>query len=204
MPWKRRTPAPSRRRASARKAILSAAVALCREDGYARLTIEGIAARAGVGKQTVYRWWPSKGAVVLDALDEEVAAVLPVPDTGDVLADMRTVVTAVVTLLADARWGPLIAALLGEAQHDPAVGASMVERFITPRRAPMVRRLQRAKAVGHLPAALDPAAVLEVIFGALYHRLLLHTGPLDAAFASFVVDLVLGRLAVRRARRGAP
>lgn len=184
-------PVPARRREKARLAILDAALALSREGGYANLTVEGIAARAGVGKQTVYRWWPSKGAVVLDALDGDVAAILPVPDTGDVLADMRRVITKVVRLLANAKWGPLIAALIGEAQHDPAVGSAMVERFITPRRAPMVERLERAKTHGHLPPSLDPTEVLEVIFGALYHRLLLRTGPLNAAYASFVVNLVL-------------
>lgn len=196
-------PLSSRRRQEPLLAILDAALSLCREQGYANLTIEGIAARAGVGKQTIYRWWPSKGAVVLDALDRDVAAVLPVPNTGDVVADMRAVITNVNRLLTDDRWGPHIAALIGEAQHDPAVRSAMVERFITPRRAPMMERLQRAQELGHLPRSLDPKATLEIIFGALYHRLLLRTGPLSADYARLVVDLVLTGPSNAPARRRA-
>ena len=76
-----------------RVAILDAALALCREQGYANVTIEAIAARAGVGKQTIYRWWPSKGAVVLDAFGRVSAAANPLRDTGDIVADMRAFVT---------------------------------------------------------------------------------------------------------------
>jgi len=193
------TPAAARRRESSRLAILDASLALCREEGYVRLSIEGIAARAGVGKQTIYRWWPSKGAVLLEALEREVAGSATMPDTGDVVADMRTAVGSLIKRHADPNFGPLVAALIAESQHDPALARMALERFIRVRRAPMVERLRRAQQLGQLPASLDLEAVLEVIFGALYHRLLLRSGPMDEAYASFVVDTVFaGAAAVQR------
>jgi AcrR family transcriptional regulator len=185
------TAAPaSRRRESSRLAILDAALALCREEGYARLSIEGIAARAGVGKATIYRWWPSKGAVLLEALDREAAAVTAFPDTGDLVADMRTTFNDVTRFHASPDTGPPFAALIAEAQQDPALGPLLLEHFFRPRRAPIVQRLRRAQQAGQLPETLDVEAVLEVIFGALFHRLLLRSGPLDAAYANFIVDTV--------------
>ena len=192
-------PLASRRRESSRLAILDAVLALCREEGYRRLSIEAIAARAGVGKGTIYRWWPSKGAVLLEALDREAAGWAAFPDTGDLVADMRTTIKDVVRFQANPNFGPPFAALIAEAQQDPAIGPLLLERFFRPRRAPIVERLRRAQEVGQLPETLDVEAVLEVIFGALFHRLLLRSGPLDAAYASFVVDTIFaGTSAVRK------
>ena len=188
-------PLASRRREASRVAILDAALALCREEGYAKLSIEGIAARAGVGKQTIYRWWPSKGAVLLEALDREAAGWAAFPDTGDVVADVRTTIRDVVRFQADPNLGPPLAALIAEAQQDPAIAPLLNERFFRPRRAPIVERLQRAQRAGQLPETLDVEAVLEVVFGALFHRLLLRSGPLDGAYASFVTDTVFAGLA---------
>lgn len=124
-----------------------------------------------------------------------------VPDTGDIAADMRTLGGRLIRLHSDPNFGPHVAALIAESQHDPALGRAAVERFVRGRRAPIVERLRRAQEAGQLPASLDPQAVLEVIFGALYHRLLLPSGPLDAAYASFVVDIVFaGASAVRKTR----
>jgi AcrR family transcriptional regulator len=195
-------PLASRRRESSRLAILDAALALCREEGYAKLSIEAIATRAGVGKQTIYRWWRSKGAVLLEALDREAAVAAAFPDTGDLVADMRATITDVVRFQSNPSLGPPLAALIAEAQQDPGIGPMLLERFFEPRRAPIAERLRRAQEAGHLPATLDVEAVLEVIFGALFHRLLLRSGPLDAEYAAFVVDVVLaGAAAVRPAAR---
>jgi AcrR family transcriptional regulator len=189
----------SRRSESSRLAILDAVLTLCREEGYARLSIEAIAARAGVGKQTIYRWWPSKGAVLLEALDREAASAAAFPDTGDLVADMRTTISDVVRFQANPDLGPPFAALIAEAQQDPTLGHLLLKHFIRPRRAPIVERLRRAQHAGQLSETLDVEAVLEVIFGALFHRLLLPSGPLDAAYACFVVDTVLADAsAVRR------
>ena len=181
----------SRRRESSRLAILEAAVALCREEGYSKLSIEAIAARAGVGKHTIYRWWPSKGAVLTEALDREMTATAEIfRDTGDIVADMRAIVTEVAKVQADPNFGPPLAALIAEAQLDPNGGPKLLEGLFKPRRAPIVERLRRAQERGELPRSLDVEQVLEVIFGALYHRLLLRSGPLDASYAAFVIDLI--------------
>jgi len=190
-------PPASRRRESSRLAILDAALALCREEGYTKLSVEAIAARAGASKQTIYRWWPSKGAVLLEALEREVAESVTIPDTGDVVADMRIVVGNLIRRHADPNFGPHVAALIAESQQDPALARDALERFVKGRRAPLAERLRRAQQLGQLPASLDPEAMLEVVFGALYHRLLLRSGPLDAAYGSFVVDVVFTGAAAR-------
>lgn len=194
-------PKRSRRRESSRLAILDAAVSLCREEGYSKLSIEAIAARAGVGKHTIYRWWPSKGAVLTEALDREMTAgSATFPDTGDIVHDMCATVTEVVRIQADPDFGPPLAALIAEAQLDPNGGPLLLERLFKPRRAPIVERLRRAQDRGELPTSLDVEQVLEVIFGALYHRLLLRSGPLDGAYAAFIVDLVFAGRATARSR----
>jgi AcrR family transcriptional regulator len=196
------SPLASRRNESSRVAILEAALAVCREVGYAKLTIEAIAARAGVGKQTIYRWWPSKGAVVLEAF-ERVAAELSVADTGDVTDDVRSFITRVVGLFADPDFGPHLSALIGEAQHDPHVQSALLERYIRPRRAPLVLRLKAAQQNGQLDPSVDPDTLLEVIFGALYHRLLLKNAPLEKSYADFVTDIVIAPLTQPRPHKGA-
>jgi AcrR family transcriptional regulator len=192
----------SRRSESSRRAILDAALALCREEGYARLSIEAIAARAGVGKQTIYRWWPSKGAVLLEALEHEAAGGTAYPDTGDLIADMRITINDIAGLQAGPDVGRPLAALIAEAQQDPTLGHLLLERFIRPRRAPIADRLRRAQQAGQLPETLDVDALLEVILGALYHRLLLPSGPLDAAYANFVVDTVFAGTSTVRPNTG--
>ena len=190
---------PARRRQSSRQAILDAAIALCREEGYGKLSIEGIAARAGTGKHTIYRWWPNKAAVLMDALDQEMTAgSAQFPSTGDFIADMRATVAGVTAIQADPDFGPVIAALIAEAQLSPFGGHELLEGFLKPRREPILKRLQRAQAEGHLSESADPEQILELIFGALYHRLLLQSGPLDRDYAEFIVDTVIGGIAAVR------
>jgi AcrR family transcriptional regulator len=165
---------------------------ISREVGFARLTVEAIAARAGVGKQTIYRWWPSKAIVLLEALDEQAATdAATFPDTDDLLDDLRTMVTIVARLQARESFRPHLTALLGEAQQDPELRTALLERFIQPRRAPILARLRRGQDAGQLPKSVDVDTVLEMIFGALYHRLLLRTGPLDDDYAALVVETIL-------------
>jgi AcrR family transcriptional regulator len=190
----RSEPLASRRSESSRRAVLDAALSLCREKGYANVTVEAIAARAGAGKQTIYRWWPSKGAVLLDAL-EGIAARIPTVDTGDVLVDMRTRLAQVVDLYADESFGPLLSALIGEAQHNPSLHADFLDRYLKPRRAQAVQVLKVAQQDGQLPSDLNLDDISDVIFGAVYHRLLLRNGPLNKAYAHFIVDTALSGFA---------
>ena len=124
-------PAPNaaRRNAGSRSAILGAALELVAEVGYPKLTVEGIAARAGVGKQTIYRWWPSKGAVLFDALltlsETPGRAAGLLPDTGDLAADLKVVLRATVEELNDPRYDAPMRALSTEIVHDPELAAAL-------------------------------------------------------------------------------
>ena len=134
---------------------------------------------------------------MLDAL-ECVAARIPTADTGEVLADMRTRLAQVVELYADESFGPHLAALIGQAQHDPALLTDFLERYLKPRRAEAVDRLKVAQDGGQLPDDLNLDAISDVIFGAVYQRLLLKNGPLNTAYAHFVVDTVLSGYVEKR------
>src|SRR2546423_1774093 len=102
----------------ARRAVLTAATDIVRERGYAALTIEGIAARAGVAKTTIYRSWPNRAAVIMEAVVAETAVPLAFPDTGSAREDLRRQLGAVVALFTDPGFGPLFVGLLAESQHD--------------------------------------------------------------------------------------
>jgi len=185
----------SRRSGRARSAIHRAALDLTTEVGFTNVTVEAIAARAGVGKQTIYRWWSSKGAVVFDALlaaNENAAGTLDLPDTGDVVADLRGVLRTMVAELAEPANDRLQRAVTAEIQHDRALAGEVVERLLRPQVDAIVARLRRAQEVGQLPPAADPAIVAELLIGPVFHRWLLRTGPLDPAFADSVVDHTVG------------
>jgi AcrR family transcriptional regulator len=191
------TPDPSRRNERSRQAILTAAADLVHEVGYRKLTIEAIAARAGVGKQTIYRWWPSKGAVVLDGF---LAAVnenpddLSLPDTGDVATDIRDVVRAIVAELADPKLSGTTRALMVEMQDDAEFADMVLERLLGPQLRAIADRLRGAQHAGQLRADLDLAVAVELLVGPLYHRWLLRTAPLTEAYADTVTDLALRAL----------
>jgi len=172
-------------------------VDLLREVGYRKLTIEAIAARAGVGKQTIYRWWPSKGAVVLDGF---LAAVnenpddLSLPDTGDVAADLRGVVRAIVAELADPDLSAVSRALMIEMQEDVELADTARDRLLAPQMRAIADRLRAAQQAGQVRADLDLTVAVEMIVGPLYHRWLLRTAPLTEDYADTVTDLALRAL----------
>ncbi|ABS25093.1 TetR/AcrR family transcriptional regulator [Anaeromyxobacter sp. Fw109-5] len=191
-----RSPDPSRRSERSRQAILAAAAELVGELGYAKLTIEAVAARAGVGKQTIYRWWPSKGAVVLDAFlaltGGEPGAALP--DSGDLEADLKTVTRAIVAELEDPRYEVAARALTVESQADPEVGRQFVEAMLRPSLQATQERLRSAQRSGQLAAGVDLEVGVELLFAPLYYRWLLRYAPLSQAHADRVVDLALAGL----------
>nr|BFE82552.1 TetR/AcrR family transcriptional regulator [Planobispora longispora] len=171
---------PARRSEASRRAILTAAFELVGEVGYAKLSIEGIAARAGVGKQTIYRWWPSKGTVLLDAFlmlsggqDGEAA----LPDTGDLEADLKTVLRATVAELNDPRYDEPMRALATEIAHDPELAAAYSERLDGPMRELKKERLRAAQRAGQLALDLDLDVAVEMVWGPLLNRWLQRGGP---------------------------
>ncbi|KPC84582.1 TetR/AcrR family transcriptional regulator [Streptomyces sp. NRRL S-4] len=204
-----KAPDSSRRSDRSRRAIHDAALALVGEVGYARTTIEGIAARAGVGKQTIYRWWPSKAAVLMEAfldMGARQAAVADttggggehgIPDTGDLAADLKLVLRATVDELNDPAIEAPTRALTAEAVIDSALGARFVENLLEPQLQLYVTRLRSAQEAGEVRADVDPRTALELLIAPLTHRWLLRTLPLTHDYADSVVDHALRGLSVR-------
>lgn len=191
-------PDPSRRREDARRRILAAALELLAESGYQRLTIEGIAARAGVGKQTIYRWWSSKGAVVLDAFLDHPAAThtsespaADFPSTGDFAADLRQLVRATVAEFSDPAFEAPYRALTVAIQDDPQLAAQVTERLVRTSLDTTRDWFVEASRGTAYTSGPDPDFLLELIFGPIMHRWLLRTRPLTQDFADALTDAVL-------------
>lgn len=163
--------------------ILAAAGQLLFEDGMAAFTIEGVAARAGASKTTIYKWWKSKGALALDGYFHAVEESLAFPDSGDIHDDLQTQLRAFVHLVTTTAAGQVIAELVGAAQTDAALADAMHRLYSGPRLALAVEAIERAKARGQLRVDLDPEAVVDQLWGACYHRLLLTGLPLTERFA---------------------
>ncbi|QKW38320.1 TetR/AcrR family transcriptional regulator [Actinomadura sp. NAK00032] len=160
------------------EAIRQAARDLVLESGYAKLSIEAVASRAGVGKHTIYRRWPSKGLLFLDAVLSLNTEDLVHRDTSDVVADTREVMVKATELLSRPPWGPLYRALLGEAQHDPDVAAGHRERFIRRQTDDLLRRLQAAKEQGQIAPDFELELAMDLLSGALYYRFLCTREPI--------------------------
>jgi len=185
-----RAPNPERRSARSQEAILQAAYELCQQQGYARLTIEGIAARAGVGKQTIYRWWPSKGAVLLDVFVDKIVARLDAAPTGSPLDDLRRRVHVTAEVLADTTIGPHIAGLIGDTQGDPLLARELHQRLVAPARAQHRELICAAQARGELRADVDPDLVADTLFAPIWFRLLVTRAELSPSFADDIADTV--------------
>ena len=201
MPPPRNAPNSARRSEKSRRAILTAALDLVEESGYAKLSIEGIAARAGAGKQTIYRWWPSKGAVLLDALlalsENQEGDVMSLPDTVELESDLKLILRATVDQLNDPRYDQPMRALSTEILHDQELAAIHAELLDRPMTELRQERLRSAQRTGELPAELDLALALDVIWGPLFHRWALRTGPLTPEYADALVETALGGLRPR-------
>lgn len=175
--------------------------------GYTRVTIEAIAARAGVGKQTIYRWWPSKGAVVFDAIldgNADADGEQVIPDTGDLRRDLRTLARAVTAELACPKADRLNRTVIAEIQSDEALAQDLVRRLLRPQFAATVARLGTARAAGQFAIDVDVEVAVEILFGSMFYRWLLRTGPLDSAYADQLVDLVLAGFDPRETHRPRP
>ncbi|WP_431979905.1 TetR/AcrR family transcriptional regulator [Streptomyces qinglanensis] len=195
-------PDVSRRSAHSRTAILRASVELVGEVGYPRLTIEAIAARAGVGKQTIYRWWPSKAAVLLDAFTDLVHTEEHgggLPDTGDLEADLKAVLRATADEFSDAGFEAPYRALAVASAADPELAEQFAVRLQEPGRKLYAERLRAARRAGQIDPAVDPDLAVELLLGPFQQRWLNRTGPLTHEFTDGLVELVLRALAPRPA-----
>jgi AcrR family transcriptional regulator len=182
---------PGRRRSEdSREAILLAATELVVEHGYAAVSIEKLAQRAGVGKQTIYRWWPSKGDVIMEAFARKADVHIPLPDEGSWAADLRSMVEDSFVLARMPQIGELLRALMVEAQLDPAFGERFRAEFLERRRAALATLVERAQRRGDLPATLTAGFAADVVFGLYWYRLLAVPQPFDQLFADQIVALL--------------
>ena len=176
------------------RAILTATVELLAERGLAAMSIEEVAARAGVGKTTIYRRWPSKGLLALDAFVASFREEQPQPDTGTLRGDMLSALHTWVRAVTQTAMGPMLTGLIAEAQHDPELRGAWRDRVLEPLREQHRVMLDRAIARGEIAASVDRDVVLDLFFGAAEHRLLLGHLPMTGEFIAEVVDVILAGL----------
>jgi AcrR family transcriptional regulator len=179
----------------ARQAVLEAADDLLSERGFAGVTIEGIAAAAGVAKQTIYRWWASKTDILMDALLQDAAEHLTPADHANVRDDLREHLGRVAQFLTRSDPGAVCRALIGQAQHDAAFAATFRMRFLREQRARDRLPFDRAIARGQIPADTDVPSDADELLGPIYYRALVTGEPVDRQFTDRLVDNYLRRFA---------
>jgi len=181
---------PPSEMAASHAAIMDAVYALLEEKSVRDLTMEEVAKRARVGKPTLYKWWPTKATLVLAMLCERMAPNLA----------MRTVLTAEESLRFRVRqlikvfngpFGKIVAGLIAEGQSEPAIRREFFDRLVSPRRTATIADLQRGKNAGELRSDTEPDLLNDAIFGAIYYRFLLRSGPLTRQFGEELVEQVI-------------
>jgi AcrR family transcriptional regulator len=172
-----------------RAAVLSATLSELAKRGYAGLSFEAVATRAGVHKTTVYRRWPERPALVLDALLELSERTVPLPDSGSLQADLLALAEAIAANLSAPEVAAVLRALIA-ARHEPAIAAA-VDRYWRARFDLVAEVVRRGVARGELPADVSADLLIEALIGPLYLRALVTGEALDEEFVSGVVGLVL-------------
>jgi AcrR family transcriptional regulator len=173
-----------------RRAILDAALDLIEADGYRRLTMEGIAKQAAVSKQTIYRWWRSPAAVLMEALNERAATLVPQRDLGSFERNLRSFIRRTVAGLNNGS-APLVASLMAEAQRDQRFATTFRDQFLARRRAAMRELFDQAMEREELNTDADIDLLVEIAFGTIWYRVLGRHGPLNRRFADQLADALL-------------
>ena len=186
----RRKGRPPSEMAASHAAIIDAVYALLLERSVRDLTMEEVAKRAKVGKPTLYKWWPTKATLVLAVLCERMAPNLEKPTGLSAEESLRFRVRRLIDAF-NGPFGRIVAGLIAEGQSEPAVLQEFFERWVSPRRNATIADLQRAKNAGELRSETEPELLNDAIFGAIYYRFLLHSGPLTRRFGEELVEQVL-------------
>jgi AcrR family transcriptional regulator len=181
---------PPSEAAASHAAIMDAVYALLQKESVRDLTMEAVAKRAGVGKPTLYKWWPTKATLVLAMLCERMAPNLEKPVGLNAEESLRLRVRRLIDAF-NGPFGPIVAGLVAEGQSEPAIRQAFFDRWVSPRRTATIADLQRAKDTGELRGKTEPELLNDAIFGAIYYRLLLRSGPLTRRFGEELVEQVL-------------
>lgn len=180
-----------RRQAATRERVLAAVDQILQADGYARLTMERVAAESGVAKTTLYRRWPTKAALCMELYLEIAGRELRVPDTGDLASDLKVITNAVVRLQTRTVAGPAFLGLIAEAQVNPDSRGAFIAEFAKRRREVTRTVLKRAEERGELDADADIDLVIDALGGAVTFRLMQRHAPLTKRFTDALVELLL-------------
>ncbi len=179
---------------TARLAVLKATAQMLEEFGFDKLSIEGIAARAGVAKTTIYRWWQNKGVLAIEAFLTAVSPKIAFAETAEPLQDLRAQVHKVAKLYRG-KTGRILCELVALSQADTETHRQLIEGYLEPRRLTAKACLQRAITRGALRKDVDLDIMIDAIYGPIWHRMVLKHGPIDAVYVDALLDLVLRGLA---------
>ena len=178
--------------------VLRAVGDLLLTEGSADLTFERVARVAGVSKTTLYKWWPSKGALALDGYFHAVEPTLAFPDTGDIRADLISQLRAFAQVMTQTPGGRVLAELIGQSQTDPDLARAYRELYSAERRRFAYVRMQKAQAVGQIRPEVDVRVLVDQLWGAVYHRLLIPDEPVTDDFVVALVGNLMDGVAPRR------
>jgi AcrR family transcriptional regulator len=178
----------------ARVSILRNTLQLLAKKGFSELTIEAVAAQAGVAKATVYRWWPDKAALIVDAFASSATRKLHFPDTGSVQKDLSQQMRQVIKIFRS-RQGRILSAMLGAGQSDPSLIAAFRERFMMPRRQEAYATLRRGIQRGQLRKDIDMDLLLDSLYGPIYMRFLIQHNRLTPQFVEGLCGLTFAGVA---------
>lgn len=190
-----RARSPGRPRSErAHRAILQAANELLKREGFAAVTMEAIAERAGVSKATIYRWWPNRAAVVMDGFLSTVSSEVPFPHTGHAREDIRIHMRRLAEAFSG-KMGRTVAALIAEGQTDPELAEALRSRWLSVRRAEAREILELGIERGELRDDTDLEVAVDILYGPIYYRMLVGHAPLEGDFADALADHVFSGLA---------
>jgi AcrR family transcriptional regulator len=163
-----------------------------KDGGIRKMTIEAVAVAAGVGKTTIYRWWPSKGLLALDAFEYGFSVLEPTapPDTGSLRGDLTELIRPVLAA-RDSIAGRLGPQIIAEAQYDAELAEQIYSRLVGPYRRLQKTIFENAARGGEISSSFDDAMLLDALYGAYFHRVLLHHGELDQGFFDRLIDLLV-------------
>jgi AcrR family transcriptional regulator len=187
-----RRPAPSVEEALdprvlvSRERVLTTTLDLLTEAGLGELTIDDISRRSGVAKTTIYRHWPNRSALVIDACSRMTDGEEAPPDTGSLEGDVRAILTNIAELLGTARWSSIVPSIVDVAEHDPAF-ADVHSRIQRRHAAPLRTALDRAARRGEIPSTADRDAITAALLGPLFYRRWFSREPIDVKFLDMII-----------------
>lgn len=178
------------RSSESEEAILKATLQLLKQKPLRDITVDEIARKAGVGKMTIYKWWPSKAYVALDAFRKKMNKVVVMPDTGDTERDLAELLYSIMTFYMSPT-GRIFSQFLAESQSDPEFAALFREHFLKPRREAAGQFLDRAMKRGDIDRTLSREILLDLIFGPMVFRLMAGHGALNKTEADAMISTLL-------------